>query len=89
MDSLKSVVLGACAIGSLAAPLVPATAQSGPETMYNRVYYADAAKTMPVGYEYDRCTRYGVEASAIDGQYSVYVDELPVATCVNGKIESY
>jgi hypothetical protein len=80
-----------CAVfigGSLAA--APAIAQyTQSQIMYERYYYSDASHTEQVGYEADRCTRYGVGGSPTDGIETAYYDSFPYAYCVDGEIYPY
>lgn len=68
----------------------PAMAQyTESETMYERYYYSDAAHTEQVGYEADRCTRYGVGGGPTQGIETQYYDSYPFAYCVNGQLYPY
>jgi len=69
----------------------PAIAQEYNESdlMYERYYYSDASWTEEVGYERDRCTRYGVGGGPTQGIETPYYYSSPIAYCVNGQLYPY
>lgn len=84
--ALFGAIVAACAVLTPAASVV---AQEDGDLMYERYYYDDAAHTTQVGYERDRCTRYGVGGGPTQGIETPYFDSNPIAICRNGQLYPY